>query len=114
LKGFQHRDLRVGLNSLLKYRFFRWDLSIPVLKDPEKRHKYLSTGMCEAVIPTCIGTWLITVEDVNEHSPYLFDTKRTLNQIFKVNQGIKRRQHFFKRTLNRIFKVGHEGGTWHD
>jgi hypothetical protein len=106
LKGFQHRDLRVGLNSLLKYRFSGRDPPIPVLEDPEERHKYLGTGMCEAVVPTCIGTWLITAEDVNEHSPYLFDAERTLNRIFKVDQGSKRRQHFFKRTLNRIFKVG--------
>jgi hypothetical protein len=36
LKGFQHRDLRVGLNSLLKYRFSGWDPPIPVLEDPEE------------------------------------------------------------------------------
>jgi hypothetical protein len=106
LKGFQHRDLRVGLNSLLKYRFSGRDPPIPVLEDPKERHKYLGTRMCEAVVPTCIGTWLITAEDVNEHSPYLFDAERTLNRIFKVDQGSKRMQHFFKRTLNRIFKVG--------
>ncbi|KAH9536455.1 hypothetical protein CY35_17G110000 [Sphagnum magellanicum] len=106
LKGFQHQDLRVGLNSLVKYRFSGRDPPIPVLEDPKERHKYLGTGMCEAVVPTCIGIWLITAEDVNEHSPYLFDVERTLNCIFKVDKGSKRRQHFFKRTLNRIFKVG--------
>jgi hypothetical protein len=45
LKGFQHRDLCVGLNSLLKYRFSERDLPIPILEDPEERHKYLGTGM---------------------------------------------------------------------
>jgi hypothetical protein len=106
LKGFQHQDLRASLNSVLKYRFFRLHPPIQVLEDLEERQKYLGMGMCEAVVPTCIGTWLITPEDDDELSPYLFDAERTLNRIFKVSQGSEQREHFVQRTLNRIFKVG--------
>ncbi|CAK9217067.1 unnamed protein product [Sphagnum troendelagicum] len=104
--GFQHQDLRAGLNSVLKYRFFRLHPPIQVLEDLEERQKYLGMGMCEAVVPTCIGTWLITPEDVDELSPYRFDAERTLNRIFKVGQGRDQREHFVQRTLNHIFKVG--------
>ncbi len=43
-------------------------------------------GMCEAVFPTFIGKWLITPEDVNEVSSYVFDVERTLNRLVKVDQ----------------------------
>jgi hypothetical protein len=65
-------------------------------------------GMCEAVVPTCIGTWLITPEDVDELSPYRFDAERTLNRIFKVGQGRDQRERFVQRTWKRIFKVGQD------
>ncbi|CAM6069136.1 unnamed protein product [Sphagnum tenellum] len=78
---------------------------IQVLEDLEERQKYLGMGMCEAVVPTCIGTWLITPEDVDELSPYRFDAERTLNRIFKVGQGRDQREHFVQRTLNHIFKI---------
>jgi hypothetical protein len=51
-------------------------------------------GMCETVVPTFIGAWLITPEDINEVSPYVFNAERTLNRIFKVGQVSEQREHF--------------------
>ncbi len=97
LKGFQHQDCSASCNSLLKYRFYRLDPPIRVLEDLEERHKYLGMGMCEAVVPTCIGTWRITPEDDDKLSPYLFTAERTLNRIFKVGEKSEREgfvQHY--------------------
>jgi hypothetical protein len=60
-------------------------------------------GMCEAVVPTFIGTWLITPEDVNELSPYVFDARRTLNRIFKVGEISEQREDFVQRYRVPIF-----------
>ncbi|KAH9544067.1 hypothetical protein CY35_13G097600 [Sphagnum magellanicum] len=95
-KGFQLRDLRVVRNSLLKYEFYRLRPEIRVLEDLEERHKCLGTGMCETVVPTFIGTWLITLEDVDEASSYLFDVERTLNRLIKVDQ-ISEQEEFVQR-----------------
>ncbi|CAM6008639.1 unnamed protein product [Sphagnum balticum] len=81
---------------------FGWEPTDEVLRDLEERHKYLGMGMCEAVVPTCIGTWRITPEDDNEFSPYLIDAKRTLNRIFKVDQNIER-EDFVQRYRVPIF-----------
>ncbi len=97
LKGFQYRDLRVVRNSLLKYKFYRLPPPIRVLEDLEERHKYLCMGMCEAVVPTFIGTWLIAPEDVNEVSAYMFDAERTLNRLVKVDQISEQREDFAQR-----------------
>jgi len=96
-KGFQCRDLRVVRNSLLKYEFSRLPPEITVLEDLEERHKCLGMEMCEAVVPTFIGTWLITPEDVDEASTYLFDAKRTLNRLVKVDQISEPREEFVQR-----------------
>jgi hypothetical protein len=54
-------------------------------------------GMCEAVVPTFIGTWLITPEDVNEVSSYMFDAERTLNRLIKVDQISEQKKDFVQR-----------------
>jgi hypothetical protein len=92
LKGFQSQDLRAVRDSLLKYKFYRLPPPIGVLEDLEERYKCLGTGMCEAVVPTFIGTWLITPEDVNEVSSYRFDAERTLNRLVKVDQISEQRE----------------------
>jgi hypothetical protein len=97
LKGFQYRDLRVLQNSLLKYKFYRLPPPIRVLEDLEERYKYLGMGMCEAIFPTFIGTWLITPEDVNEVSSYVFDAERTLNRLVKVDQISEQKEAFVQR-----------------
>jgi len=94
LKGFQYRDLREVRKSLLKYKFYRLPPPIRVLEDLEERYKYLGMGMCEAVVPTFIGTWLVTREDNNELSSYMFDAERTLNRIFKVGQISEQSEDF--------------------
>jgi hypothetical protein len=86
LKGFRHQDLRVLQSSQLKYRFYRQHPPNRVLEDLEERYKYLGMGMCETVVPTVIGTWLIASEDNDEVSSYMFDAERTLNRKFKVGQ----------------------------
>ncbi|CAM6078742.1 unnamed protein product [Sphagnum tenellum] len=93
-KGFQIRDLRVVQNSLLKYEFYTLPPKIGVLEDDEERHKCLGMGMCEAIAPTFIGTWLITPEDVNEVSSYMFDAERNLNRLVKVDQISEQREAF--------------------
>ncbi|CAK9863385.1 unnamed protein product [Sphagnum jensenii] len=93
-KGFQIRDLRVVQNSLLNYEFYTLPPKIGVLEDLEERHKCLGMGMCEAIAPTFIGTWLITPEDVNEVSSYMFDAERNLNCLVKVDQISEQREAF--------------------
>ncbi len=96
-KGFQIRDLRVVQNSLLKYEFYTLPPQIRVLEDLEERHRCLGMGMCEAVAPTFIGTWLITPEDVNEVSSYMFDAERNLNRLVKGDQISEQREPFVQR-----------------
>ncbi|CAK9863379.1 unnamed protein product [Sphagnum jensenii] len=93
-KGFQIRDLRVVQDSLLKYEFYTLPPQIRVLEDPEERYRCLGMGMCEAVTPTFIGTWLITPEDVDEVSSYMFDAERNLNRLVKGDQISEQREPF--------------------